>query len=121
MDYLGEGRTSVVVGVLSNLPIIDQEVKEDGSFASCTLDTDVGSVNYGLFYAPNERARRKDLWNWMATTLHERNWILFGDWNMVDLFDDSVGASARIHGSEERSWRRVVNKFDLIDLYLTVG
>lgn len=33
MDYSAEGRARIAVGVLSNLPIIDQGVKGDGSFA----------------------------------------------------------------------------------------
>lgn len=78
----------------------------------------MGPLSYGSIYAPNERARRKDLWNWMAMSIHEGNGILSRNWNMVDLFDDSVGALARIHGSEGQSWRRFLDKFDLINLYL---
>lgn len=40
---------------------------------------------------------------------------------MVDLFDDSVGASPHLHGSVEWSWRRVIDKLDLIDFYLTTA
>lgn len=41
--------------------------------------------------------------------------------NMVDLFDDSIGAFARLHDSKERSWRILVDKLDLIDSYLMVA
>lgn len=54
VDYLVEGRIGVTVGVISNLPIIDQGVKGDGCFAWYTLDTNVGLVNFGSVYAPNE-------------------------------------------------------------------
>lgn len=40
---------------------------------------------------------------------------------MLDMFDDLVGASTRIHGSKERSWRRLVDKLNLIDLNLIVA
>lgn len=37
---------------------------------------------------------------------------------MAELHDDSVGPSAHLHGTEERSWKRFKDNLDLIDLYL---
>lgn len=73
MDYSVEGHARVTVGVLSNLRIIDQGVKGAGIFAWCTLDIVVGPMTYGFVYPPNKQVRRKELWNWMATTLHKGN------------------------------------------------
>lgn len=87
------------MGILN--PIIAKGVKGNGSFVWHTLDMPVGPVNVGSIYAPNERAKRMELWNRISSTLHEGNWLIADDWNMVDLFDDSVGASPCIHDSEE--------------------
>lgn len=40
---------------------------------------------------------------------------------MTELHDDSVGPSARLHGSKERSWKCTLDAFDGINLYLTVA
>lgn len=64
--------------------------KGDGCFAWCTIDTSVGPISIGSVYAPNEQARRKALWDWMATHLHDGNWVFVGDWNMIEFFDDLV-------------------------------
>lgn len=42
-----EGRVGTVVGVLCQLPIIDQGVKGDGKFAWCNLEIEVGPVSVG--------------------------------------------------------------------------
>lgn len=61
----------------------------------------------------------------MATRLHSSSWILVGDWNMVEHFDDFAGHSARLHGSEERRWRwrwrRMLSKLDLTDQYFKIA
>lgn len=71
--------------------------------AWCTIDTPIRSFSISSVYAPNERARRKDLWEWMDTNLHDGNWLFLGDWNMIEFYDDSIGPSAHLHGGEERS------------------
>lgn len=38
---------------------------------------------------------------------------------MTEFFDDSVGFSAHLHATEERSWKGMIDKLDLIDHYLT--
>lgn len=80
------GKVGVVVGVLADLSIIDQGSKQDRSFAWVIIDTMVGPISIGLFYALNERARRIAWWDWMATWLHEDNWFLADDWNMIEFF-----------------------------------
>lgn len=54
----------------------------------------------------------------MVANLKDEDWILYGDWNMTNLFDDVVGSSAFIHGLKMRAWNRIVDKLDLVDNYL---
>lgn len=115
VDYSEDGKARAAVGSLSGLQINVQGTKGDNHFSWCTVETVVGPVNVGLVHAPNERAGRKDLWEWMVTQLPFGNWVLVGDWNMTKFFDDLAGPSARLHSNEECSWKRMIDKLDLID------
>lgn len=57
----------------------------------------------------------------MAAHLHDGNWVFAGDWNMTEFFDDSVGPSPKLHGSEEQSWKRMIDSLDHIDHYLSAA
>lgn len=105
---------------LPHRKVLAQGSRGDGTLAWCTVETEVGHVNIGSVYAPNSRVARIELWKWMSTHLHEGHWVLAGDWNMVEMFDDSVGRSAHLHGTEERSWKRLVENLDLMDQYFMV-
>jgi hypothetical protein len=37
---------------------------------------------------------------------------------MLEFFDDFLGRSSVLHGTEERIWKHIVDDLDLIDLYL---
>lgn len=79
----------------------------------------MGPISIGSMYAPNERAHRIEMYEWLVNFMHQGNWMLLGDWNMVDLHDDSMGHSAHLHGTKERGWKSLIDLLDLIDLYLT--
>lgn len=38
---------------------------------------------------------------------------------MVELFYNMVGPSTHLHGTEEHSWKALVDDLDLTDLYFT--
>lgn len=67
VDYLEDGKAGVVVVIISSIHIVDQGIKGDGCFSWCTLSVPIGPINIGSIHAPNERAKRKDLWDWMAS------------------------------------------------------
>lgn len=58
VDYNEEGRVGATIIVLSNLKVVAQGAKGDGTLAWCTVETSEGNVNIAFVYAPNERARR---------------------------------------------------------------
>lgn len=94
--------------VLSGLKVLAQGAKGDGTFAWCTMKTVAGNVSIRSIHAPNERAKRIALWEWLHDFMHDGSWALAGDWNMAKLHDDSVGPLARLHGTEERCWKRTL-------------
>ncbi|KAL3689318.1 hypothetical protein R1sor_015627 [Riccia sorocarpa] len=49
------------------------------------------------------------------------DWLIAGDFNNVELQDDSRGKSALIRGAEERAWRRFSYRTDMVDAYLAAA
>lgn len=46
----------------------------------------INGCNIGIcnIYAPNDYRDRAVLWDWLADSLPEVNWIVLGDFNMID-------------------------------------
>lgn len=95
--------------------------KGDGWLAWALVITSTNKLSVGSVYAPNERTRRKEMWDWIGDTLPESNLVLCGDWNMVELWDDSVGPHALIHGNDARAWNRLVDRRNLVDNFVCAG
>lgn len=83
--------------------ILNQGTKGDGIFAWMKIMTSRGELSIGSMYTPNERAKRVALWKWLTTNLEVENWVLCGDWNMTNLFDNAIGPNTYIHGSKMRA------------------
>lgn len=47
----------------------------------------------------------------MTTHLHNEIWAFASNWNMTKFYDGLVGPSTRLHGSEEQSWKLMVDNF----------
>lgn len=97
--------------------VIDQGTKGDGTFACAKIRTSTKELSIGSVYAPNKRRKRIALWKWLIENLKQEDWVLCGDWNMTNLYDDAIGPSGLIHGSKLRAWNRVVDHLDLVDNY----
>lgn len=77
----------------------------------------MGRIGIAAVYAPNKHPERKALWHKLADTLDKsRQWILGGDFNMVEESMDCKGGSSKIlNGGELWTWRRLVNELSLVD------
>lgn len=95
--------------------------KGDTTFVWAKILTDKGPILVGSVYAPNQRKERMELWRWMTHLNPDEQWIIGGDWNMVDLWDDAIGPCTLIHRRESRTWTKFVDKFTLVDNYLCAG
>lgn len=115
IDGPNGGKFGAAIVVPNNHQVVSQGVKGDGTFAWVQIQIEVGELNIGSLYAPNERVKRTTLWKWLAVNLEGDQWILNGDWNMIDLYDDAIGPSDFIHNLEARAWNRLVYKMDLVD------
>lgn len=105
VDYSAVGRAGAAVVVFPHLKVLDQGSRGDGTFAWATIETKTGPVSIGSIYAPNKRALCIELWEWLLNFTHTSNWLLLGDWNIVEFHDDSVGHSLGCMG-----WKNVAEK-----------
>ena len=65
-------------------------------------------------YAPNDVIECSHLWRWLANHLLPATWILYGDFNMVELAIDKVGLLPFQWIAREReAWFYMRNKLGL--------
>jgi exonuclease III len=118
MDCTQEGRVGSSIVVQSGIQVTAQGKKGDGTFSWVEITTLKGVLKIGSIYASAQRAKRISYWKWIPNFVKEDNWMLLGDYNMVEFPDDAIGPTTVIHGAEGRSWHQLVDQSDLLDLYL---
>ncbi|KAL3687354.1 hypothetical protein R1sor_013663 [Riccia sorocarpa] len=69
-------------------------------------------------HAPAKRRDRPAFWEWLKGKASGGNWVITGDFNMVEYREDTIGPSPMIRGEEARSWARCANSLDLVDGWL---
>ncbi|KAL3675613.1 hypothetical protein R1sor_025561 [Riccia sorocarpa] len=89
--------------------------------AWANIHTATGTVKVASIHAPNIREERTTYWEWWDRQIDGEDCIVVGDFNNVELPDDSRGKSALIRGAEERSWKRFTYRADLVDAYLAAA
>lgn len=121
LDTNSEGKVGAALFIPREFKVTETARKGDGTFAWASIVTVNGTVKVGSVYAPNQRRERMETWRWLTELNAEEHWIVGGDWNMVELWDDARGTSTLIHGGERRAWNKFVDKFNLVDNYLCAG
>ncbi|KAL3677605.1 hypothetical protein R1sor_027553 [Riccia sorocarpa] len=64
-------------------------------------------------YAPNSADLRTSFWRRLRQQLPIRPWVICGDWNMTEVFQDSSAQSSLLRGSEKEVFARVKTDFRL--------
>lgn len=121
MDGMLGEKVGAAILIAEKIQILDSGTKGDDTFAWMKLQTNTRELHIGSIYAPNERRKRINLWKWMTDTLPQENWVFYRDWNMTNLFDNAIGPSMLIHGSELHAWNQTIDYFNLIDNYIYAG
>ncbi|KAL3690264.1 hypothetical protein R1sor_016573 [Riccia sorocarpa] len=82
--------------------------------------TQVGQMQIGFIsvHAPNKRRLRVSFWQEVRRLISDGGqWVVLGDYNHVELPEDSRGRSAVLKGREERLWKQMCLDFGLVDGY----
>ncbi|KAL3698682.1 hypothetical protein R1sor_012758 [Riccia sorocarpa] len=98
------------------------QVLQSGTGGNCRLAwaiVQMGTERFGIknIHAPNKQTVRMDFWIQMQEIMGQEKWCIFGDFNQVELGEDSIGKSALIRGREERMWRSLAVDKGLVDAF----
>ncbi|KAL3688200.1 hypothetical protein R1sor_014509 [Riccia sorocarpa] len=118
-DQEYEEKGGVALIILKDLTVTRDGVKGDGQCAWATIKT--GDLEFGIasVYAPRTRKEMIPLWAWLADLTESSLWLLFGDWNQVEVPEDSNCPTTVLHGTEERAWKQLAGRANLVDSWLT--
>ncbi|KAL3687200.1 hypothetical protein R1sor_013509 [Riccia sorocarpa] len=118
VDYACNEQGGAALILHASIKVLERGVKGDGTAAWASIQTHDGPLNIMSLYAPNKCIERRPVWNWLREKISTEPWVIVGDWNMVELPEDSTCPSTILSGGEERIWKAVSQEYDLIDAYL---
>lgn len=110
----GKGGTALLVR--PSLKVIDSGALDFGRAVWIRIEGDSGSFGVVNIYAPNSPRDRAILWRDLCETLPMENWILCGNFNMIEDKIDASGVSSIIKGRELECWRALKTRFEFIDV-----
>ncbi|KAL3694948.1 hypothetical protein R1sor_008599 [Riccia sorocarpa] len=119
VDYTPSGRGGAALLITSKLRASEVGTSQFGGAVSATVHTAAGSIRVASLHAPNTKEEMQIYWNWWDHQVDGEDWVIAGDFNNVELQDDSKGKSALMRGAEERAWKRFSYRTDMVDAYLT--
>ncbi|KAL3676664.1 hypothetical protein R1sor_026612 [Riccia sorocarpa] len=118
VDYTVTGRRGAALLIPQHLPILDHGTSGTGNAAWVEVNTIIGPIKVISVHAPNTKNERTILWDRIQDIVGDGRWIMVGDFNMVELYEDSKGKSALVSGAEARSWKHLAENKRLVDAYL---
>ncbi|KAL3687961.1 hypothetical protein R1sor_014270 [Riccia sorocarpa] len=117
-DYTNSGRGGSALLINQKLRVSETGVSSFGWAAWATVHAASRSIRVASLHTLKTKEERQTYWEWWDSHIDGEDWILAGDFNNVELSEDSKGKSALMQGSEERDGRRMVNTTDNIDAYM---
>ncbi|KAL2621699.1 hypothetical protein R1flu_001904 [Riccia fluitans] len=117
VDYTEEGKAGAALIFRRNWKILAGGRRGDGTAAWMKARTELEDIGFTSVHGPRDRSSRARLWKWLAEICAEGVWILGGDWNSVETWEDSVGESPIQRGTEQRRWNDLAAQLDLADAW----
>ncbi|KAL3687340.1 hypothetical protein R1sor_013649 [Riccia sorocarpa] len=100
VDYTVSGWGGASLLVPQKYTIMDQGASGTGNAVWTLVNKKIGPIKIISIHAPNTKAERTILWDRMQDIIGDERWIMAGDFNMVELYEDSKGKSALVSGAE---------------------
>ncbi|KAL3677972.1 hypothetical protein R1sor_020928 [Riccia sorocarpa] len=119
VDYTVSGRAGAALIAPNNITVIETGTSGIGVAAWAVIETAVGRIKVISLHPPNTKEERTELWSRIEDLLGGGRWVIAGDFNMVEVLEDSKGKSALATGGEARAWKQLAGRNGLIDAYLS--
>ncbi|KAL3696875.1 hypothetical protein R1sor_010951 [Riccia sorocarpa] len=118
VDYTVTGRGGAAIIVPASYQISNVGNSGTGNAVWMQVKTPNDNINVMSIHAPNTREDRTQFWDQLSLKIQGDKWILGGDYNMVELWDDCRGKLALIAGAESRVWKSFAQEHGLVDAYI---
>ncbi|KAL3686920.1 hypothetical protein R1sor_013229 [Riccia sorocarpa] len=118
IDYTCSGRGGCALLINPNLRVSEVGTSTFGGAAWATIHAASGLIRVASLHASNTKEEHQVYWNWWDQQVDGEDYIMAGDFNNVELQDNSKGKSALISGAEERAWKRLTYRTDMVEAYL---
>ncbi|KAL2620177.1 hypothetical protein R1flu_000382 [Riccia fluitans] len=115
VDYTEEGKAGAALIIRKNWGILAKGRRGDGTAVWMKARTEIGEIGFVSVHGPRDRSNRARLWKWLSEVCVDGVWILGGDWNSVETWEDSIGDSPIQCGTEQRRWNSLAAQLDLAD------
>ncbi|KAL3690753.1 hypothetical protein R1sor_004404 [Riccia sorocarpa] len=86
-----------------------------GRFAWGKVRQGENLIGFLSIHAPNKRSDRVRFWRELQDIIGGENWFILGDYNQVEMQEDSRGKSAVLAGHEARVWRQMTLEEGQVD------
>lgn len=98
----GKGGTALLYHL--SLKLIKPGTLSLGRVAWAQFQLDSMIISISIVYAPNDSTRaRAYLWHQLKGKLHDKQWTIFGDFNMTEGPLDSSGPTPLLNGSQKEA------------------
>jgi exonuclease III len=112
-----EGRGGVAILLDPAITLLSSGNAVAGQAAWAQIQTSAGPVNIASVYAPNLATERRQFWKDLKERLPRGNWLVGGDYNMVEVPHDSTSSSPLISPFEHDSWQVLKLQLSLQDAF----
>ncbi|KAL3696899.1 hypothetical protein R1sor_010975 [Riccia sorocarpa] len=121
VDYTVSGRGGAAIIIPTTYKVRSSGTSGTGNAVWAEIETSNGPLHIMSIHAPNSKEDMTTFWENLQNQIQGQRWILGGDYNMVELWDNSSGKSAIIAGSEARAWKSFSQSNGLVDSYLAAA
>jgi exonuclease III len=99
ISYPHNSKGGTLIAIHPSITIINSGTTLASRIAWAELNSKQGKLIIAKIYAPNISVDRKTLWKSLQDTLPKGNWIIAGDFNMMEEIKDSTINSPLIQGN----------------------
>ncbi|KAL3698381.1 hypothetical protein R1sor_012457 [Riccia sorocarpa] len=118
IDYSSIDRGGTALVIDPSIQIEERGVREDGSCAWAKGKIQEKSINFMSIYSPHEGREKQELYKWLKNFDLEGEWVILGDWNMVQRRIDTAGPTTLLQGFTQEKWRETDERWQLHDMFL---